>query len=70
MSASRAAALDAASQRKFRRPRVPPTLFSIALGVAGLGQAWHAARSVLGVPPGVPDAIFALAAAPSPARLS
>ncbi len=70
MSASRAAALDAASQRKFRRPRVPPTLFSIALGVAGLGQEWHAARSVLGVPPTVPDAIFALAAAPSPARLS
>jgi len=62
MPAPRAAALDAAGQGKFRRPRVPPSLFTIALGLAGLGQAWHAAQPVLGVPAAVPDAIFALAA--------
>ena len=63
MRASRAAALNAASQRRLRGPRVPPNLFSIAFGLAGLGQAWHASEPVLGVPPAVPDAIFALAAA-------
>jgi len=63
MPAQRAAALDDAGQGKLRRPRVPPTLFSIALGLAGLGQAWHAAKPVLGVPAAVPDAIFALASA-------
>ena len=63
MPAPRAAALDAAGRRKLRRPRVPPSMFSIAFGLAGLGQAWHAAEPVLGVPPAMPDAIFALAAA-------
>jgi len=63
MPAPRAAALDTAGQGKFRRPRVPPSLFTIALGLAGLGQAWHAAEPVLGVPAAVPDAIFAVAAA-------
>jgi tellurite resistance protein len=63
MPASGAAAPDAVSQHKLHRPRVPPSLLSIALGLAGLGQAWRAARPVLGVPPAVPDAIFALAAA-------
>jgi len=62
MPAPRAAALDAVGQGKFRRPRVPPSLFTIALGLAGLGQAWHAAQPVLRVPAAVPDAIFALAA--------
>ena len=60
MPALRAAALDAAGQGKFRRPRVPPSLFTIALGLAGLGQAWHAAQSVLGVSAAVSDAIFAM----------
>src|SRR6516165_2222531 len=63
MLALRPAALDAVGQGKFRRPRVPPSLFTIALGLAGLGQAWHAAEPVLGVPAVVPDAIFAVAAA-------
>jgi len=62
MPIPRAAALDAADQGKLRRPRIPPSLFTIALGLAGLGQAWHAAQSVLGVPAAVSDAIFALAA--------
>src|SRR6516165_11113918 len=63
MLALRPAALDAVGQGKFRRPRVPPSLFTIALGLAGLGQAWHAAEPVLGVPAVVSDATFALAAA-------
>jgi len=63
MPAQRAAALDDAGHGKLRRPRVPPTLFTVALGLAGLGQAWHATEPVLGVPAAVSDAIFALAAA-------
>jgi tellurite resistance protein len=62
MPAPRAAALNAVGQGKFRRPRVPPSLFTIALGLAGLGQAWHAAQPVLRVPAAAPDTIFALAA--------
>jgi len=61
--ASHAAAVGAANQGRLRRSRVPPSLFSIAFGLAGLGQAWHAAGTVLGVLSAVPDAIFALAAA-------
>src|SRR5215472_17626356 len=63
MPAPRAAAPDAVGQGKLRRPRIPPSLFTIALGLAGLGQAWHAAEPLLGVPAAVSDAIFALAAA-------
>jgi tellurite resistance protein len=43
-------------------PRVPPNLFGIALGVAGLALAWHAAGPLLGIPPTVPDALDVLAA--------
>lgn len=65
MPAIRAATQDGAGQRKRRRPPIPipPNLFTIALGLAGLGQAWRAAKPVLGVPRAVPDAIFILAAA-------
>jgi len=59
----RAAAMDTAGQGKLRGPRVSPSLFSIALGLAGLGQAWHAAQPLLGTPATVSDAIFAPAAA-------
>src|ERR1700678_3069977 len=41
-------------------PRVPPNLFAIALGIAGLAQAWHAAVPVLGTPQAVPDALDVL----------
>jgi tellurite resistance protein TehA-like permease len=41
-------------------PRVPPNLFAIALGIAGLSQAWHAAMPVLGTPPAIPDALNVL----------
>jgi hypothetical protein len=36
--------------------------FGIAFGLAGLGEAWHAAGPVLGIPRAVPDAIYILAA--------
>ena len=42
--------------------RVPPSFFAIALGMAGLGEAWAAARPVLGLPQAVPDAFLAAAA--------
>jgi tellurite resistance protein len=63
MSAIRAATRNGAGQHTRRRPPIPPTLFAIAFGLAGLGQAWRAATPVLGVPQAVPDAIFILAAA-------
>jgi hypothetical protein len=44
-------------------PRVPPNLFAIALGTAGLAQAWGAAVPVLGTPQAVPDALNILDAA-------
>jgi tellurite resistance protein len=40
--------------------RVPPNLFAIALGIAGLGQAWQAAVPLLGVPQAVPGALNVL----------
>jgi tellurite resistance protein len=50
-------------RHRFLGPRVPPNLFAIALGIAGLAQAWHAAVPVLGIPQAVPDALDVLAAA-------
>jgi tellurite resistance protein len=47
-------------RHRFLRPRVPPNLFGIALGVAGLALAWHAAVPVLGIPQAVPDALDVL----------
>jgi tellurite resistance protein len=43
--------------------RIPPNLFGIGLGLAGLSEAWAAARPVLAVPIGVSDAIGLAAAA-------
>jgi tellurite resistance protein len=45
-----------------RPPRVPPNFFAMPFGVAGLGEAWAAARPVLGLPRAVPDAFLAAAA--------
>jgi tellurite resistance protein len=42
--------------------RVPPNLFGISLGIAGLAQAWHAAMPVLGTAQPVPGALEVLAA--------
>ena len=50
-------------QRRFRGPRVPPNLFGIALGIAGLAEAWHAAVPLLGTPQAIPDALSILDAA-------
>ena len=44
------------------RLRVPPNLFGISLGLAGLATAWRAAGAKLGTPTAVPDAIDILAA--------
>ena len=44
-------------------PRVPPNLFAIALGIAGLAQAWDAAVPLLGTPQAIPDGLSILAAA-------
>src|SRR5258708_12758469 len=50
------------TSRRPRRLRVPPSLFSVALGLAGLATAWHAAGAKLGTPAAVPYAIDILAA--------
>ena len=50
-------------RHKFPGPRVPPNLFGIALAIAGLAQAWHAAVPVLGTVQAVPGALDVLAAA-------
>lgn len=42
--------------------RIPPNLFGIPLGLAGLATAWHAAGTKLGTPSAVPDSIYILAA--------
>ena len=50
-------------RQRFPGRRVPPNLFGIALGIAGLAQAWDAAVPVLGTPQAVPDALDVLDAA-------
>jgi tellurite resistance protein len=55
---------DQSPQRqRFPGPRVPPNLFGIALGIAGLALAWQAAVPVLGIPQAIPDALSVLGAA-------
>jgi tellurite resistance protein len=55
---------DQSPQRPgFAARRVPPSLFGIVLGLAGLAQAWHAAGPLLGTPQAVPDALSILDAA-------
>jgi tellurite resistance protein len=50
-------------RHRFLGLRVPPNMFAIALGIAGLAQAWHAAVPVVGTPQAVPDALNVLGAA-------
>jgi tellurite resistance protein len=50
-------------RQRFLGPRVPPNLFAIALGIAGLAQAWYAAVPLLGTPQAIPDALSILDAA-------
>src|SRR5580693_5521229 len=51
------------SPRRRRFLRVPPNLFAIVLGIAGLAEAWHAAVPVLGRVQAVPDVLNVLDAA-------
>jgi tellurite resistance protein len=50
-------------RQRFLGPRVPPNLSAIALGTAGLAEAWHAAGPLLGTPQAISDALSILAAA-------
>jgi tellurite resistance protein len=51
------------SSRALRVPtRIPPNLFGVALGLAGLADAWWAAAMAVGVPLVVSNVIYALAA--------
>ena len=43
-------------------PRVPPNLFGIPFGTAGLAAAWHAAVPAIGTPQAIPDVINIVAA--------
>lgn len=47
---------------RVRSAPIAPSWFGIPFGLAGLGQAWHAAGPVLGIASAVPDAVFILAA--------
>jgi tellurite resistance protein len=47
-------------RQRFLGPRVPPNLFGIALGIAGLAQAWHADVPLLGTSQAVSDALSIL----------
>jgi tellurite resistance protein len=63
MSVTRIVGKDQSPKRQgFLGPRVPPNLFAIALGVAGLAEAWRAAVPLLGTPQAVPDALYVLGA--------
>src|SRR5580698_8870094 len=44
-------------RQRFLGPRVPPSLFGIVLGIAGLTQAWRAAVPLPGTPEAIPDAL-------------
>jgi tellurite resistance protein len=48
------------NRQRFPGPRVPPNLFAIPLGIAGLTQAWDAAGPLLGTPQAIPDALSIL----------
>ena len=45
---------------RLRRPRVPPNLFAITFGLAGLSEVWREAAPLLGTGQAVPDAIAIL----------
>ena len=48
---------QSSTRRRFLGTRVPPNVFAIALGIAGLALACQAAVPVLGIPQAVPDAL-------------
>ena len=64
MSVPQSAEKDWSTKRRtFLGPRVPPTLFGIVLGIAGLAGAWQPAVPLLGTAQAVPDALRVLDAA-------
>jgi len=63
MSGMSAVAGASGARRANRLPRIPPSIFSMAFGLAGLAAAWQAAARLLAIPLAVPDALFILAAA-------
>jgi tellurite resistance protein TehA-like permease len=63
MSATRVTARSEAPQAGRARRRIPPNFLAIPFGLTGLAGAWHAAGPVLGIPPQVAGAFYALAAA-------
>jgi tellurite resistance protein len=64
MSAPQIVGKDQGPKRlRFLGRRVPPSLFGIALGIAGLAEAWHAAVPLLGTAQAIPGALSILDAA-------
>ena len=57
MSGMSAVAGASSARRPSRLPRVPPSIFSMAFGLAGLAAAWQAAARLLSIPLAVPDAL-------------
>src|ERR1700684_4586700 len=53
----------AQKRQRLLGPRIPPSLFGIVLGIAGLAQAWRAGVPLLGTPRAIPDALSILDAA-------
>lgn len=59
-----ARAIGAAASRMWRTVcALPPTFFSIPFGLAGLAGAWRLAAGLVGLPTGIADALYLLAAA-------
>lgn len=54
--------VTAVGRRSHRAIRIPPNLFSIPFGLAGLADAWNAAGPLLHVSAAVPRVIYVLAA--------
>jgi voltage-gated anion channel len=54
---------ESQKRQRFLGSRVPPSLFGIALGMAGLAEAWHAAGPLLGTAQAIPSALNILDAA-------
>jgi hypothetical protein len=54
---------SSSAQARRRILRIPPSFFSISVGLAGLAHAWGAASGLLGIPLQIADALSALAAA-------
>jgi tellurite resistance protein len=55
-------AQQSTSTQPVAQSRIPPSLFSITLGLAGLALAWHEATPALGTAPAIPDALNIVAA--------